>query len=510
MSRTVLPAWQKLAALAPEHSQHRAVPSLLVTGGGLSLDLSRQFLGPQVVAALEQLTHECELPQRRTAMFAGERINITEDRAVLHTALRGVSPLTLDGVDVSGAVAQELASLRDLTDRIRSGRLRGVAGRAFTDVVAIGIGGSSLGPQLAVQALQKSGPHLHFVSNIDGAALADVVAPLEAATTLFLVISKTFTTEETLTNARSAQAWLHSKLGPEPVDAHFVAITARPEAVASSPVKAAHILRFWDWVGGRYSLWSTVGLPVALSAGFPAFEAMLAGARTMDDHFREAPFAQNLPMLLAAAGVWNRTFLGIPGLAVLPYAHRLARLAAYLQQLEMESNGKRVDLQGRALDYDTCPLLFGEPGTDGQHSFHQWLHQGTSRAAHDLIVVANPMSALDGHHDKLIANALAQADAFWLGRDNADGHRHYPGGRPVALITLPTLDAFHFGALIALYEHKVFAQGVLWNINSFDQMGVELGKQLATSLAGAVRGDAAPPAHLAPYLAHLSSLRKGG
>ena len=449
--------------------------------------------------------------ERRDALFRGERINITEDRAVLHTALRGTSALTLDGMDVSAAVARELASLRDLTELIRTGRLRGAAGRAFTDVVAIGIGGSSLGPQLAVQALPKSGPRLHFVSNIDGAALADVLAPLDAATTLFLVISKTFTTDETLTNARSAQSWLHANLGPEPVDAHFVAITARPEAVAASPVKAAHTLRFWDWVGGRYSLWSTVGLPVALSAGFPAFEAMLAGAHAMDNHFRETPFAQNLPMLLAATGVWNRTFLGIPGLAVLPYAHRLSRLAAYLQQLEMESNGKRVDLQGRALDYDTCPLLFGEPGTDGQHSFHQWLHQGTSRAAHDLIVVARPMnapmSALDGHHDKLIANALAQADAFWLGRDNADGHRHYPGGRPVALITLPTLDAFHFGALIALYEHKVFTQGVLWNINSFDQMGVELGKQLATSLSGAVRGEAAPPDHLAAYLAHLATLR---
>lgn len=508
MSRTALPAWQKLAALVPDHLRHPAPPGFLVSGAGLSIDLSRQFLGPPVLEALQQLSIECGLADRRDAMFRGDRINVTEDRAVLHTALRGNTPLVVGGEDVRAAVNTELAALGELAERVRSGRLRGVSGRAFTDVVAIGIGGSSLGPQLAVQALPKSGPRLHFVSNIDGAALDEVLAPLNAGTTLFLVISKTFTTEETLTNARSAQDWLHAKLGPEPVDSHFIAITARPEAVPSSPVKTKHTLRLWDWVGGRYSLWSTVGLPIALSAGFPAFEAMLAGARAMDEHFRAAPFAANLPMLLASAGVWNRTFLGMPGLAVLPYAHRLSRLAAYLQQLEMESNGKRVDLAGLPLEYDTCPLLFGEPGTDGQHSFHQWLHQGTTRSAHDLIVVANPMSNFGGHHDKLLANALAQADAFWQGRANADGHRHYPGARPVALITLPTLDPFHFGALIALYEHKVFAQGVLWNVNSFDQMGVELGKQLANSLGGAVRGLEAPPNHLAHYLAHLAAMRK--
>ncbi|MBL8521850.1 MAG: glucose-6-phosphate isomerase [Betaproteobacteria bacterium] len=506
MSRTTLPAWRALAALAPQHAAHRAPHGFLVSGAGLTLDLSRQYLGAGVLRPLEQLAVECAVAQRRDALLRGEPINVTENRAVLHALLRSGAAAPLAGVEGSAEVAAELDALRDLTDRIRGGRLRGLAGRPFTDVVAIGIGGSSLGPQLAVQALPKTGPRLHFVSNIDGAALEDTLAPLDAATTLFLVISKTFTTEETLTNARSAQAWLHARLGPDPVDAHFVAITARPAAVAASPVKAGQVLRFWDWVGGRYSLWSTVGLPIALSAGMAAFEDMLAGARAMDMHFRDAPFAGNLPMLLAAAGVWNRTFLGMPGLAVLPYAHRLARLPAYLQQLEMESNGKRVDLEGRALDYETCPLLFGEPGTDGQHSFHQWLHQGTSRAAHELIVVARPMSALGEHHDKLLANALAQADAFWLGRDNPDGHRHYPGGRPVSLITLPALDAFHFGALIALYEHKVFTQGVLWNINSFDQMGVELGKQLATSLAAAVRGEAAPPDHLAAYLSALRAM----
>jgi glucose-6-phosphate isomerase len=505
-SRESLPAWQRLASLAKAGGPPRAGPDLRMEGGGLLLDLSRQFLGAPVREALCALADQCGFAARRAAMFAGERINCTEDRAVLHTALRAEGGFQLEGMDVGAAVAAERRTVRELAVAIREGRLRGVAGRAFTDVVVLGIGGSSLGPQLVVNALPADGPRLHFVSNVDGAALASTLARLDAATTLFLVVSKTFTTEETLANAVAAQAWLHAGLGPEPVDAHFVAITAHPEALAGAPVKAAHVLRFWDWVGGRFSLWSAAGLPIALAAGPATFDALLAGAHAMDSHFRTAPFETNLPALLGAVGVWNRNFLDIPAHAVLPYAHRLALLPRFLQQLEMESNGKRVDVAGRALNYQTCPLVFGEPGTDAQHSFYQWLHQGTSRCAQDIVVVAAPMSALAGHHQKLLANALAQADALWNGHEDHDGHRHYPGARPVSLIVVPRLDAYHLGALLALYEHKVFTQGVLWGINSFDQMGVELGKRLAGALAGVLSGESPAPQHLAGLLADLARL----
>ena len=413
--------------------------------------------------------------------------------------------------------------MQAFVEGVRGGRIRSITEQAFTDVVAIGIGGSSLGPRLACEALARftDGPKLHFVSNVDGAQLEDTLRDLNAATTLFLITSKTFTTDETMTNARTARRWLDEQLGGTPENnacaSHFVAITAKPAAAAQQGYSADRTFEFWSWVGGRFSLWSAVGLPVALAVGFERFDEMLAGARAMDEHFCAAPPANNLPLLLALVGVWNRNFLHIGAHALLPYAHRLRNFAKYAQQLEMESNGKSVDLDGNRIGYATCPVIFGDAGTDGQHSFHQLLHQGTDVISSDIIFVARDESKLPGHHDKLLANGFAQADAFWFGRglDVAlDPFRVHEGGRPVSLLVLPELNAFYLGALIALYEHKVFVQGVIWNINSFDQWGVELGKTIATSLLPLFTTDrnasSAGPAPLSTVTSSIKRLRAGG
>ncbi len=482
-----------LAALAARRHTQAVTPSALPlqSACGISIDFSRQAINADTVAALATFAGEIGLEARARALVAGAAINPTESRPVLHTLLRRNTTDAGAG-DFGAAVQHQLARMETFAANVRAGKrcARSIADKAFTDVVVIGIGGSALGPALAVTALKRfhDGPHIHFVSNIDGAALTDTLAPLTAATTLVVVISKTFTTEETAINAAAAAQWIKESLGAEAFSRQFVAITANPDEAARQGYTAANTFVFWDAVGGRYSLWSAVGLPVALAVGYDNFAKLLAGAAAMDQHFATAPFAKNLPMLLAAVGVWNRNFLNIGALAVLPYAQRLRLLPSHLQQVEMESNGKSVDLDGNNVDYPTCPFIFGEAGTNGQHSFYQLLHQGTDVISADIIIVNERESASTDQHNRLVAHALAQASALWDGYAPAGtpAHKIHPGGRPVSLIELVRLDAFHLGALIALYENKVFAQGVMWHLNSFDQWGVELGKKIAREILPAV------------------------
>ena len=542
-SPTSTAAWQALSAAAATlpHAPPAAATAAInpISAAGLYADFSRQAITGDVAEALLALAAAMGLPAQRAAMFAGGIVNKTEQRPALHTALRADSgtPLTIDGRDVRPLIAAQLKKVEAFSNAVRAGKRRGVSAQTFTDVVAIGIGGSSLGPAFVCSALadfadsahSTHGPRLHFVSNIDGYSLQSTLAKLNPATTLFTVTSKTFTTDETCSNAASAAAWLARALGDdaEVHAAHFVAITANAGEARRQGYRDENIFEFWDWVGGRYSLWSAVGLPIALAHGYAQFAQLLAGARAMDQHYLTAPAAQNLPLTLALIGIWNRNFLDISAHAVLPYAERLTMLPRHLQQVEMESTGKSVGLDGEALDYATGPLIFGEVGTNGQHSFHQLLHQGSDKISADILLVAQPQSALKGHHQKLLASALAQADALWFGRDKqsayaasahiadeAERHqlaaqRTQPGGRPVTLLILPRVDAFHLGALIAMYEHKVFTQSVLWNIDCFDQWGVELGKTIAKALLPAVSDTSAvpatAPAHLQATLAHLRS-----
>jgi glucose-6-phosphate isomerase len=400
------------------------------------------------------------------------------------------SPRTSHEADAD--IVASLDALTRFVDGVRDGKrgFRSAADRAYTDVLVIGIGGSALGPALGVDALQHTSHgntnslRVHFVGNIDGAAIDHATAALPALTTLVVVVSKTFTTEETTANALAARAWLAEHAGAESFPQQFVAVTANPAEAARQGYLAEQTLSFHVGVGGRFSLWSCVGIPIALAHGVAVFRELLAGAAAMDEHFAHAPFRQNLPMLLAAIGIWNRNFRSISTHAVLPYAERLSLLPRYLQQLEMESNGKSVDLDGQPIDYATAPVVFGEAGTTGQHSFHQLLHQGTDRVASDVLIVRERMGRSQDHHQRLLSNAFAQADALWLGNvdESPAPHRRHAGGRPVSMLELTRLDAFHLGALLALYEHKVFAQGVVWHINSFDQWGVELGKTIARKL----------------------------
>ncbi len=497
------PSWQQLTDLARQMRGACAIPPL--EAAGLYADFSRQAVDAPVLAALLELASQMGLAGQRKKLFEGGIVNVSEQRPAWHTALRAPAG-TLADKAAGEAIAGQLARIRAFGEAVRSGRRRSVTERAFTDVVNLGIGGSLLGPQLVCEALSRhaDGPRMHFVSNVDGAHLEATLAGLDPAQTLFIVTSKTFTTDETLTNARSAQEWLAARLGPEANVRHFVAVTANPAEAARQGYAVDATFLFWPWVGGRFSLWSAVGLPVLLACGSKAFDALLAGAHAMDRHFLDAPPAQNLPLLMALAGIWNRNFLAMPALAVLPYAERLALLPRYLQQLEMESNGKSVDVDGQPLSYASGPPIFGEPGTNGQHSFHQWLHQGTQAIPSDILLVAEAESSLPGHHEQLLAHGLAQADTLWNGTEpGVAAHLCHPGRRPVMLLVLPRLDAFHLGALLALYEHKVFAQGVLWNIDSFDQWGVELGKKTARGLLPALATGTDAPEHLRSVIARL-------
>jgi glucose-6-phosphate isomerase len=452
----------------------RRFPAFSQEAPHLFADLSKNLIDQRVEALLLELARECSLERRRDAMFAGEPINNTEQRAVKHWLLRADPGSTTDP-DL-GAVLATLDAMLAYAERVR-------ADAAITDVVNIGIGGSDLGPQMAVAALAEfvaPSRRFHFVSNVDGHELDAVLKQVQPASTLFLIASKTFTTAETMTNARSAKAWFEAKGGRE-IARHFAALTTNVAAAREFGITTT--FGFWDWVGGRYSLWSAIGLPIAIAVGAQRFREFLAGARAMDGHFATAPLERNLPVRLGLLDVWYRDFHAFSSRNVAPYHSALRRFPAYLQQLEMESNGKRVDREGRLLPFGTAPVVWGEPGTNGQHAYFQMLHQGTDVVPVEFIAVHQPGHTLAGHHTQLLANALAQAQALMQGKPDAGGHQDFPGNRPSTFFVLERLDPASLGALIALYEHRVFTSGAIWGINSFDQWGVELGKVLARDLA---------------------------
>ena len=512
------------AALAPTHMRDlfaadpKRFERFSLRLNGLLLDFSKNRIDRETLSLLVALARRADVGGWIRRMFAGERINATEDRAVFHVALRhrGEGPMTTGGADVLPAVRAVLDRMRNFSEDLRAGRWPGHSGKAIGAVVNIGIGGSDLGPAMVTRALAPYGQpdlQMHFVSNVDAADIAPLLARLDPETTLFIVASKTFTTQETMTNARTARRWLVERLGDEAAVArHFVAVSTNAQAVSDFGIDPANMFRFWDWVGGRYSLWSAIGLPIAISVGMDRFEALLHGAHTMDEHFRKAPLEENLPVVLALIGIWNSNFFGAESLAVVPYSQLLARLPAYLQQLEMESNGKRALRDGGFAEAGTCPVIWGEPGTNGQHAFFQMMHQGTRLIPTDFIALAESGYPVDEHQATLTANCFAQSAALMKGKGETQAraelitagmdedraallapHKTYPGNQPSNTILLERLDPERLGMLIALYEHKVFVQGVLWGIYSFDQWGVELGKALAGGLLPAVAGDEAPP-----------------
>jgi len=470
-----------------------------IEAAGLYFDHSKQLLDEPARDALLALATARDLAARIEDLFRGAIVNPTEGRAALHTALRAQADdgASSDGQPVAPLVRATLARMAQVVADIGEGRWRGHAGDRITDIVNLGIGGSHLGPQLVCEALRyaHSGDlRVHFVSNVDGGDIDRCLSGLDPATTLFIVASKSFTTPETALNARTAQRWLLARHGDAAaIAAHFLAITAHPQRAVEFGIAPGNVLPMWDWVGGRYSLWSAIGLPIALALGYAGFERLLAGARAMDEHFRTTPFARNAPVMLALTGVWNSNFLGAETQAIVPYDDRLDHLPDYLQQLEMESNGKRVTLADEPVTGMTCPIVWGGVGTNVQHAFFQLLHQGTRLVPVDFILALRHPRATPDHHDMLVANCLAQAEALMTGRARealiAAGstpalalHREQPGNQPSNLLVMDELTPETLGALLALYEHKTFVQGVIWNINSFDQWGVELGKQLAARL----------------------------
>ena len=483
--------------------------TLAAEGAGWRLDYAKNRISSETIGLLLDLAGEAGLPRRMEAMFRGERINPTENRPALHVALRmgRDASLEVDGVDVVPEVHAVLDRMADFCRQVREGRWLGHSGRPIRNVVNLGIGGSDLGPALATEALRAYSDRnlkVRFVSNVDSTDFAETTRELDPAETLFIVCSKTFTTQETLTNAHTARAWITDGLGTDAaVPRHFVAVSTHAEAVAEFGIAAENTFGFWDWVGGRYSLGSAVGLSVMLSVGPENFVAMLDGFRAMDEHFRTASLDKNLPVLLGLLGVWYTNFLGAESHAIVPYDQYLARLPAYLQQLEMESNGKSVDLDGHPVDWKTSPVVWGEAGTNGQHAFFQLLHQGTRLVPCDFIGFCQDLHPIGNHHDLLMANLFAQSEALAFGRTpdevRAEGipeslvsHRSFPGNRPSNTLLADRLTPQSLGALLALYEHKVFVQGTLWRVNSFDQWGVELGKQLAARIAPELSAGHAP------------------
>ena len=490
---------------------------------GLFLDYSKNRITADTKSLLLALARERGVEARRNAMFAGEHINTTENRAVMHVALRsrGTRRFSVDGQNVMPEVKRVLEHMQRFSHQVRDGVWKGYTGSAITDIVNIGIGGSDLGPLMVCEALRTyipQGLNVHFVSNVDAAALDRVLSSADAETTLFIVASNTFTTQETLTNATSARRWFLENGGTQAdVAKHFVAVSTNAAAVKKFGIDTANMFEFWDWVGGRYSLWSAIGLSIAIAIGMDAFAELLAGASEMDEHFATAPLEKNMPALLALVGVWNVNFLGATSQCVAPYSQDLHRLPAYLQQLEMESNGKSVGRDGKPLTFASCPVIWGEPGTNGQHAFFQLLHQGMSVIPVDFIAAlhADSEHELDAsHHRLLLANCFAQSEALMVGKSAeqvraelvAQGvgaseiaaltlHKVFAGNRPSNTILLPELTPKSLGALIALYEHKVFVQGVIWNVNSFDQWGVELGKQLAKSIEAALKSGVVSGSH---------------
>jgi len=483
---------------------------------GIYLDYSKNRITDETLKRLLALAESVGLSDKIARMFAGDKINTTEGRAVLHTALRAPkgASILVDGKDVVPEVHAVLAKMAEFAERVRSGAWKGHTGKAIKNVVNIGIGGSDLGPYMATEALRFYGArHLtfRFVSNVDATDFAEATHDLDPEETLFIVCSKTFTTLETLGNARTARDYLLAKLkDPAAVKKHFVAVSTNAEEVAKFGIDTANMFGFWDWVGGRYSYDSAVGLALMIAIGGEAFGEMLSGFHAMDEHFRTTPFAQNLPVLLALLGIWYNDFFGAETIAVLPYDQYLARFSAYLQQLDMESNGKRVTLDGASVDVQTGPILWGQPGTNGQHAFYQLIHQGTKLVPCDFIGFSQSLNPIGGHHDLLMANFFAQTEALAFGKTEAEvakegvppalvPHKTFPGNRPTNTILCDRLTPAMLGKLVALYEHKVFVQGVIWGINSFDQWGVELGKVLAKRIASELESPSEPT------LAHDSS-----
>ncbi len=498
----------------------------------LLVDYSKQRVTTETMGLLTALAEATGVVALRDRMFAGAPINETERRAVLHVALRKLSPgaVMVDGRDVMPDVRAALAHMRTFSDQVRSGAWTGATGARITDVVNLGIGGSDLGPAMVVEALTpygREGPRLHFVSNVDGADLDETLRRVPPASTLFVVASKTFTTQETMANARSARAWLVAALGEAAVSRHFVAVSTNGAEVTRFGIAADRMFVFWDWVGGRYSLWSSIGLPIALAVGFERFEALLAGAFDMDEHFRTAPLERNLPVVLGLLGIWNTNFLDVHTHAVLPYDQYLRRLPAFLQQLDMESNGKGVDRTGAPVDVLTGPIVWGEPGTNGQHAFYQLLHQSPRLVSCDFLAAATAAHPLPGHHELLLANFIAQTEALMRGKTEAEvraelaaegrsdddiarlaPHKVFPGNRPTTSMLYRRLDPRTLGRLVALYEHKVFVMGAVWGINSFDQWGVELGKVLATRVRPELDAAADADAHDASTNGLINQVRR--
>lgn len=514
-------AWQKLhqhyANIAPVHlrqffsDDETRAARMSITACGMLLDYSKNRVNDTTLKFLFELARETELPRQMESMFAGEKINFTENRAVLHTALRSGSgtPVYVDSQNVIPGIESVFDRMFAFAKCVHDGDWVGYTGKPMRDVVNIGIGGSDLGPKLVCEALAPySNPNLrvHFVSNVDNVHLHETLARLDPATTLFIVASKTFTTPETLANARTARAWLLDASGDKAaVERHFVAVSTNARAVTEFGIGRAQMFEFWDWVGGRYSLWSAIGLPIALTLGPERFCELLAGAHDMDRHFRSAPLESNMPAILALLGLWYGNFFGAATQLIAPYNQRLRLLPAYLQQLDMESNGKSVRRDGERVDYATAPVIWGDTGNNAQHAYFQMLHQGTQLVPIDFIAAIEELDALPDHRRSLLANLLAQGEAFLRGKTadevrtelDANGitgeaaqrllpHKVFPGNRPSNTLLLDRLDPATLGALLALYEHKVFVQGALWGINSFDQWGVELGKQLAPRIEAAL------------------------
>ncbi|KFL26018.1 glucose-6-phosphate isomerase [Devosia sp. 17-2-E-8] len=503
--------------------------------GDILLDYSKNRIDAEVMAALFDFARQVDVEGRRDAMWGGEHINITEDRAVEHMALRyqGGKPVNVDGKDVMPDVRDVLARMKVFSDQVRDGTIRGATGEQFTDVINIGIGGSDLGPAMVTLALApytRQDLRVHYVSNVDGAHIHDTLKGLDPKRTMFIVASKTFTTDETMTNANTARKWIAEGVGEAGIADHFAALSTNLPACDAFGIKQDRIFGFWDWVGGRYSVWSAIGLPIAIAVGFENFEKFLKGAAAMDAHFLSTPLEENLPVIMGLIGVWYRNVWDFSTQAVLPYDQRLSRFAAYLQQQDMESNGKSVTLGGKSVDWSTGPIVWGEPGTNGQHAFYQLIHQGTDVIPCDFLIAANPQENLPPHHAKLVANVLAQSEALMLGKTEdevvaelkAQGldkarikeltpHKVFPGNRPSNTVMYSQLTPETLGSLIALYEHKVFVQGTIWNVNSYDQWGVELGKQLAKALLPKVEGTASSEGHDSStrgLLAYFHELKK--
>jgi len=488
-SPTELSSWQALAlnAQTVEPTQELLADdvrnsALRITTCGITADFSKQRISRPVLRELVLLADQAKLSDHRAAMLAGEIVNQSEGRPALHTALRAPPGKGLP--DIDQLVQDTLSRVRSFVERIRSSQHTGITGKGIRHIIFIGIGGSHLGPELAVRAIGNDGVlDIRFVSNIDGNALVTALKGCDPERTFFITASKSFSTLETLENSRSARSWFLERTNQAAgISKHFAAISANVKAANEFGITSENIFPMWDWVGGRYSLWSAVGMPVALGAGTRTFDALLAGARAMDEHFESAPHATNLPVLAALAGIWNTNFLGANNHAVLVYDERLTLLPMYLQQLEMESNGKRVHQDGSAVTTHTMPILWGGVGTSGQHAYHQLLHQGTRAYTADFIFSAASGSELTDHHRWLEANALAQSQAMMLGEGGVSSEREVPGDHSTTTLILDRLDAFHLGALLAMHEHKVFCQGVIWSINSFDQWGVEIGKRLANPI----------------------------